>query len=384
MLCQLFPPLVYGGGEAIFWSLARSLVSRGHEVHVITQKVKGQKSVERVLGVNIWRVGIPVEYSGALATGLPESVAYTVAGFFTGIRICLRRRIDVIHSNTYVPCIVGQLCAAAMRKKHFMTVHDVYLASMSWFWRRWSTQPNIGFLARYLGPALERFLLRMPVAAIHTVSETSKRDLLEIGTKAKIIVVPNGVAVDEYRTRADLGVDNHQAIFIGRLVFYKNLEVVLRALARTIPVVQDAKMVVVGDGPMRTKWQNMVRSLGLTGRVLFVGRVSQQEKLRLLARSAFLVLPSLVEGFGIVSLEAFACMKPVLVSSIGALSEVVSDGVEGYLIDPKSEEDWARKMLALFEDAERARKMGLMGRDKLLLRFTIDRVAEQMERLYES
>jgi len=384
IFCQLFPPLIYGGGEVLFWNLARSLAAHGHEVHVITQKVRGQEVAESICGVNIWRVGSPVDYSGALTTSLQQSVAYLLTAFFMGIRIGLRRRVDVIHSNTYVPSVVGQLCAMVMRKRHVMTVHDVYLASLPWFWDKWSKQPTVGLLARLFGPLIERTLLHMPVAAIHTVSDTSKRDLLEIGTKAKIVVVPNGIDVDEYRTRADVGVDNHQAIFIGRLVFYKNLEVVFRALARTIRAVPDAKLVVVGDGPMKTGWENMVRDLGLAHRVLFQGRVPQQEKLMLLEQSAFLVLPSIVEGFGIVTLEAFACMKPVLASAISALSELVSDGVDGYLLDPASEEDWADKMIALFGNAERTHQMGLMGQDKLLLNFTIDRVAEQMEHLYES
>lgn len=384
MFCQLFPPLIYGGGERLFWCLAQSLVSRGHEVHVITQKVRGQKAAERTCGVNIWRVGIPVDYSGLLATGLQESLVYMAAAFVTGIRIGLQRRIDLIHSNTYVPSMAGQLCALVMRKKHVMTVHDVYLASMNWFWKKWSKQPHVGALARYVGPVLERFLLHMSVTAIHTVSDTSKRDLLEIGTKTKIIVVPNGIDADEYGISAEMSADNHQAVFIGRLVFYKNLEVVFRAFAMVVPSVPDAKLVVVGDGPMRSEWEKMAHDIGLEHHVLFTGRVSQQGKLRLLEQSAFLVLPSLVEGFGIVSLEAFACRKPVLASSIGALSEVVADGVDGYLIDPRSEEDWANKMLVLFEDPERAHQMGMMGREKVLLNFTIDRVAGQMERLYES
>ena len=94
-------------------------------------------------------------------------------------------------------------------------------------------------------------------------------------------------------------------------------------------------------------------------------------------------MPSIVEGFGIVLLEAFACGRPVLASSIGALREVVSDGVDGYLADPNEEEDWAKKMIALFADSERTMQMGLMGRAKLIADFSDERVARDMERLYE-
>ena len=80
-----------------------------------------------------------------------------------------------------------------------------------------------------MGPLLERLFFVMPVTAIQTVSETSKLD---------------------FKSHDSSPTDPHQAIFIGRLIFCKNLEVIFRALARVIRVVPDAKLVVVGDGPM--------------------------------------------------------------------------------------------------------------------------------------
>jgi glycosyltransferase involved in cell wall biosynthesis len=383
MFCQLFPPLIYGGGETLFWNLARSLVSRGHEVHVITQRIAGQRGSERRSGVRIHRVGVPADYTAALTTSLTESLTYLGGALFTGIRIGLREHIDIIHSNTYVPAVAAQVCASILRKRHVMTVHDVYLAGMQWFWKRWSAQPNVGFLVRYLGPALERILLNMPVTAIHTVSETSKLDLLQMGTRTRLVVVPNAIDPQESRVEKDVSVKNHQAIFIGRLVFYKNLEVVLRALVRVVSSFPDVALIVVGDGPMKDAWQKMAQDYGLRDHVHFHGRTSQEEKLHLLRESAVLVLSSKVEGFGIVTLEAFMAGKPVLASEIGALREVVSDGVDGYLINPDSEGDWADKMIMLFQNPERARRMGLMGLRKATSDFAMDRIAEEMEHTYE-
>lgn len=383
LFCQLFPPLTYGGGEVLFWNLAKSLVLRGHEVHVITQRVKGQKDSEIRSGVHILRVGRPADYTAALTTNLVESLAYVVGALMAGIRVALRRHVDIIHSNTYVPALVGQICASMLRKRHVITVHDVYLAAMPWFWRDWSQQRSVGFLARFIGPLLERLLLRMPAAAIHTVSETSKQDLLQLGTTSEIVVVPNGVSANDYSLQKEISPNPHQAIFVGRLVFYKNLEIVFRALTRVIQTVRDAKLVVVGDGPMRPVWKSMVDDLGLHQHVCFVGRVPHAEKLSHLQESAFLLLPSRVEGFGIVILEAFACNKPALVSSIGALQELVSDDVDGFLVDPTVEGDWAKKMMILFTDFKRTQQMGLMGRTKCVCNFSNERVAKDMEGLYE-
>jgi hypothetical protein len=70
----------------------------------------------------------------------------------------------------------------------------------------------------------------------------------------------------------------------------------------------------------------------------------------------------MVEGFGIGVLEAFACSKPVLGSAIGALRELISDGIDGYLVDPTSVTDWGNRMVSLFEKPERTRQMGVIGR----------------------
>jgi glycosyltransferase involved in cell wall biosynthesis len=384
LFCQLFPPLTYGGGEILFWNLAKSLVLRGHEVHVITQRVKGAKDSETKCGVNIVRVGRPADYTGALTTNFVESLAYVAGALVAGIRVASRRRVDVIHSNTYVPALVGQVCASILRKAHVVTVHDVYLAAMPWFWREWSQQQSVGFMARFIGPLLEKLVLRMPANTIHTVSETSKQDLLELGTNSRIVVVPNGINVNDYSLQNGISPNPHQAIFVGRLVFYKNLEIVFRALTRVIQTVRDAKLIIVGDGPMRTAWSSMIDDLGLNQHVHFLGRISHVEKLRQLRQSAFLLLPSRVEGFGIVILEAFACNRPVLVSSIGALRELVSDEVDGFLADPNVEEDWTKKMIMVFTDFKRTQQMGLIGRTKCVYNFSNERVAKDMEKLYES
>ena len=76
----------------MFWNLARSLASRGHEVHVITQRVRGERDSETRSGVRIRRVGWPAEYAGALTTGFKDSFAYCVGAFFAGISIAAKRR----------------------------------------------------------------------------------------------------------------------------------------------------------------------------------------------------------------------------------------------------------------------------------------------------
>ena len=204
-----------------------------------------------------------------------------------------------------------------------------------------------------------------------------------MGIKTRIAVVPNSIDIGDYVTEGEIPVNRHQAIYVGRLVFYKNLEVVFRAFVNLLECVSDARLVVVGDGPMRKTWETMVDDQGLKGHVYFCGRIPHKAKVRLLKESAFLILPSMVEGFGIIILEAFACEKPVLASSIEALQELVSDGIDGFLANPTDEEEWAKKMATLFTDFENTRQMGRAGIAKLVASFSNEALSEAMENLYK-
>jgi len=98
-------------------------------------------------------------------------------------------------------------------------------------------------------------------------------------------------------------------VFIGRLVYYKHLEVVIEAL-KILRDKCNVRLVVLGDGPMRRDWENLVKHYGLGDIVEFKGYVSHKEKLYYLSRCRALVLPSTFEGFGMVILEAWALRKP--------------------------------------------------------------------------
>ncbi|NWF86727.1 glycosyltransferase family 4 protein [Candidatus Bathyarchaeota archaeon] len=381
--CQLYPPAIYGGGEYIFFQWAKELVRRGHRVFTVTQRLDGTQDYEIVDGIDVYRVGPSVAYEGILSVNIRDNVGYILEATVKGMLLLSRNYIDLIHSNTYSPIIPGCICSTMFHKPHVVTFHDVYLLGRTKFWKEWTQQPSIPRLTAFLGPIFERFALMLSGnSIIHTVSETSKHDLVSCNVKAPIVVISNAVDMEKFDTpKGDI--QNHpQAIYIGRLVFYKNLETVFEAfrqLRRTFP---ETKLIIVGDGPFREHLQKLAENLN--DRIVFTGRVSEEEKLSLLKQSSFLVLPSLVEGFGIVILEAFACQKPALVSNIPPLSEIVEDGVDGFTIPPFESDLWAHKMLHLFMNPQLAHEMGLKGHEKLKRSYTIKRVADKLEEFYKS
>jgi glycosyltransferase involved in cell wall biosynthesis len=298
-----------------------------------------------------------------------------------GISIIVENKIDVIHSNTYIPALAGCVCAQLFRKPHVITFHDVYFLRRETFWDSWSSQGNSSGLVSLAGSSVEKLLLKLPKTVYHTVSETSKEDLLYSKVR-DVVVVPNGIDISEYSGTDEVKRDDFQVIFIGRLVFYKNLDTVIRAFKKVVAKIDKAKLVIVGDGPMRSRWEALVTSIGLNEHVTFAGNIPHEEKVRLLKRSSFLVFPSVVEGFGIVVLEAFACNKPALVSEVKPLTEIVENGEDGYLVSPFDADAWAEKMIDLLSAPNKAAEMGVRGRKKLEQNYTIPKVVDKLEELY--
>ncbi len=135
---------------------------------------------------------------------------------------------------------------------------------------------------------------------------------------------------------------------------------------------------------MRKKWEKKVSNLGLQDNILFFGYISDVEKVKLLSNCSALVLPSFVEGFGLVILEAFAMKKPVLVADVRPISELVCNNVDGYVLPVDSPQEWAQKIIFILSNKIECEKMGNAGRRKVENEYNIERVVNDMERLYES
>jgi len=104
----------------------------------------------------------------------------------------------------------------------------------------------------------------------------------------------------------------------------------------------------------------------------------------LIAESNALVFPSLFEGFGLVILEAFSQNKPVLVSDIRPLSDIVSQNQTGYVLDPHNENKWAAKILELIKNPEISIKMGEAGKRDLENNYNSQKMYEEIISMYEN
>ncbi len=374
MFCQLFPPAVYGGGEVVFFEWAKGLVSKGHEVMVITQRLKDCKSFEEINGIKVHRVGLPIEYNGALSLNFLTNLSYLLGSFLKSLSLSP----DLVHSNTYVPSLSAQLFSKLRGVPHIMTVHDVYLLNRKKFWKKWSNQKGVGFFSKILGPFIEKFVLNMNISLVHTVSDTSRKDILSVSKKNSVVVIPNGINFSNYKIKKKVSRNYSQFVYLGRHVFYKNLDVVLKALVN----IPDASLVVMGDGPMRESWERLAKKLGISERVEFTGYVSHKKKLGYLASSAGLVLPSSVEGFGVCIIESMVLGTPCLVNDQMPLPELVKHNKNGYVIKDNNVKNWTKYLNKLCDNKSLFKKLSKNSK-KFVKDYSIEKVVKELESIYK-
>jgi len=166
----------------------------------------------------------------------------------------------------------------------------------------------------------------------------------------------------------------------GRLSPEKGHHILLEAMAR-LGADTPVRLLLVGDGPERKNLETQAEMLGISNRVIFAG---QQDNMRDWFEAIDLfVLPSLSEGLPFVVLEAMALGKPVLASRVGAVPEVIDEGVNGWLLPPGDAELLATSIASLLKDRNRLRAAGARAREMLYPRFSVERQAREVVDIYQ-
>jgi glycosyltransferase involved in cell wall biosynthesis len=154
------------------------------------------------------------------------------------------------------------------------------------------------------------------------------------------------------------------------LVERKGIKNLVQAMPRILTTMPKVMLVVVGDGPERDRLKEEVRRLGLSGNVIFAGKVAENKLLRLYEISDVFVLPAIVdsdgntEGLGVVLLEAMSTQKPVVASRVGGIPEVVVHKQTGILVEPGNPDELARAITYLLKNDQISVKMGRKGRQR--------------------
>jgi glycosyltransferase involved in cell wall biosynthesis len=219
---------------------------------------------------------------------------------------------------------------------------------------------------------------------ILTSSQESAQEIQKaFGVPAhKIRMVYNGLDADFFRPRDHGKSDPNRVLFVGNTDDSKKGIVYLLQALTLLP--QEITLTIVDEGtPTKAYASERVQAFGLTNRVTFTGKVSDERLRDLYQSSGAVALPSLYEGFGLPAAEAMACGTPVVATRVGALPEVVGEEGGGLLVPPRDPQRLAKALLDILGNERVRKKMGSAGRQRVEDLFTWSRVAERTVEVYK-
>jgi len=186
------------------------------------------------------------------------------------------------------------------------------------------------------------------------------------------------------RVREELGLEGGTLVVgtVANLTPHKNYPNFLQAAQRVKAAQPGVRFVIVGEGPLREELEQMADRLGLGNDVLFLGR--RMDVPVLMSLFNVFVLASDREGFANVILEAMAAGKPVVATDVGGNAEAILEGQTGFLVPPGDPQALAEAIVRLLKDKDLAREMGERGRRRVEREFTLARMVQQTEAVYET
>jgi glycosyltransferase involved in cell wall biosynthesis len=327
----------------------------------------------RFLGLDVPRSDAPHFYTRLDAHAVPYTrircgldvsprMAYDV------VRAVRAERPEIVHTHLVHADLYGAIAAAASGAVHVSTRHndDRYLLGPF----------------RYVDRAFARRTRRLIA-----ISEAVRRFLENAGhSRSKLRTIRYGL--DELPTgtpeigpeQAGLPADVPLLLAVGRLIPQKDHATLLRAFARVHVRHPEARLAILGSGPLEGATRSLVRELELDDVVLLPGR---QEPRDWLARADVFVHSSRWEGFGIVLLEAMLASLPIVATNVSAVPEIVVGGATGILVDEGDDVGIAAALVDLLTEPERARRLGGAGLERARTEFSVARMTEQTIDLYD-
>ncbi|MBW9221332.1 glycosyltransferase family 4 protein [Methanothermococcus sp. SCGC AD-155-M21] len=332
MITWEYPPIMVGGLSVHCKGLAEALVKIGHDVDIITVGYE-LPEYENINGVNIHRVR-PIKHGHFLTwTLLMENALEKKLGLL-GID-----NYDVIHCHDWMTYSVGSNIKHLLNKPYIQSIHSTEMGRCGGIHSEDSKVINdLEWWSTYESHALI------------TVSNSTKEEICSIFNVPwdKVNVIYNGINPEEFDIPMDdqeknnfklsIGIQPHEKmiLFVGRLVYQKGVEYLIRAVPDIIKNHPNSKVVIAGSGDMRGYLEDLAFQLGCRDKIIFLGFISGQMLKKLYKSSDLTVIPSIYEPFGIVALEAMASGSPVIASAVGGLKEIIHHEYNGVTVYPNN------------------------------------------------
>jgi N-acetyl-alpha-D-glucosaminyl L-malate synthase BshA len=363
----------YGGSGVVGTELGIELAARGHEVHFIAyqQPFRLNSNHSHILFHEVTVSQYPLfeypPYDLALATRMAE--------------VAENYDLDILHVHYAIPHSVSALLARQMlaaqnkpRKLPFVTtLHGTDITI-------------VGADRSYL--PVTRYAIEMSDGVTAISHYLKKRTLQEFEIRHPIEVIYNFVNCDLYvrdpkaaeRRGEFADKDERILVHVSNFRPVKRLCDVIEIFDR-VQKQLPSRLLLMGDGPERSKAEWLVNQKGLRKKVDFMGKLDNiQEELSI---ADLMLMPSEMESFGLAALEAMACEVPTIGTSVGGVPEVIEHGRTGYLAQVGDVETMAGYAIEILSDEKRLREMGKQARWEAQAHFCSSRIIPEYEKFYE-
>lgn len=368
-----------GGQNLHVAELSARLCRQGHEVTVYTRRNGSRQPPAVPVGAGYRVVHVPAGPAEPLSKDelLPHMAAF--GRFLAGE--WHRRPPDVVHAHFWMSGLASVLAARGLDLPVVQTFHALGVVKRRHQGAADTSPPQRIRLERMIGKAVSR------------VAATCSDEVFELARlglpRSRMSVVPCGVDLDRFTAgRPTTPAEGARRIVsVGRLVPRKGFTTAISALAG----VPDAELVIAGgpergrlaDDPEARRLREFAARSGVADRVRLLGQLPNRDMPALLRSADVVVCTPWYEPFGIVPLEAMACGVPVVAAAVGGLIDTVVDGVTGELVPPKRPDVLAATLRRLLDDPAQREAYGVAGRDRARSRYSWDRVASDILRVYE-
>lgn len=289
------------------------------------------------------------------------------------IRIIKQNRIDLIHSHTWGTDFYSYWASVILGIPMISTIHNRYYIFEKWS-RRFSYKVFISQIKK--------------IVSVSEDIQSLLREELKLAPQ-KIKLIYNGIDTRKFegkknleKIRKELNLSPDELILgnVGNLREVKDHHTLLLSFGRVSSIFPQAKLLIIGEGELKSSLIKLCTELELENRVLFLGY--REDVSSLLNLIDIFVLSSRLEGCSISILEAMASEKPVVATRVGGNPELILEGKTGFLVPSAEPEKLAEKIILMLKDEKLRRKMGEEGKKRVKEKFSLERMLKNYEELY--
>lgn len=381
VICYFAPAWGYGGPPRVIYNLGKSLTERGHEITVYTTDALDANSrIEKEFDV---LDGIKVYYFRTISNWL----AWHQKMFFPiGMKAKLKETIkefDIVHlidARTY---------------PNIYAYNSLIKFKVPYVWSAFGSLPRATGLKKYMKLVYDNlygFNIFKNTKKALAQTENEANAYKEFGVdKKKIELVPLGIETKDFDVlpakglfRKKYSIDQKEKIvlFLGRLHEYKGIELLIKAFAKVVKVMDDVKLVIVGrdDGYLETM-NKLINELSLNKQYIFAGPLYDKDRIEAYVDAdIFALTPSHFEETSLAALEAAAAGTPVVITKQAEIPYL--DTYKGGITINYNVEELEKALMRLLKDDKLREDMGKNARKLIYEVFSWNKVAEQMERIY--